>query len=145
MEHYIKPIEHKADSKIDYFSMEIGIDKNMPTYSGGLGILAGDTIKAFADLKVPAVAVSLLYDKGYFYQKLDEHGEQIEQPVKWSKDDFVKPLKEVVTVQIEGRDVNVKAWEYMVEGVKGYNVPILFLDTNLHEFLFQKYLDRRQL
>jgi starch phosphorylase len=54
--------------KIAYFSMEIGIDENIPTYSGGLGILAGDTIKSCADLNVPAVGVTLLSGNGYFYQ-----------------------------------------------------------------------------
>ncbi len=131
MDRYLKPLTHKQDRVVAYFSMEIGIDRNMPTYSGGLGILAGDTIKAFSDLNVPAVAISLLYDQGYFYQKLNDNGEQIEQPVKWNKDDFCKLLPEQITVQIEGRDVKVQAWEYVVKGVKGYTVPIFFLDTNI--------------
>lgn len=62
--------------RIAYFSMEIGIDSRIPTYSGGLGVLAGDTIRSCADLKVPMVAVSLLYKKGYFNQRLDRQGNQ---------------------------------------------------------------------
>jgi len=57
-------------STIAYFSMEIGLEDEMPTYAGGLGILAGDTVRSAADLKVPMVAVTLLYRKGYFYQRL---------------------------------------------------------------------------
>ena len=53
-------------SKVAYFSMEIDLDEGMPTYSGGLGILAGDTIRAAADLKIPLVAVTLLHRQGYF-------------------------------------------------------------------------------
>lgn len=72
------------DRRITYFSIEIGIDPRIPTYSGGLGVLAGDTIKSCADLKVPMVAVTLLYEKGYFYQKLDEQGGQTELGVSWN-------------------------------------------------------------
>ena len=73
---------------IAYFSMEIGLDPGMPTYSGGLGILAGDTIRSAANLKVPAVVVTLLHRKGYFFQKLDNTGWQTEEPVEWLVDDF---------------------------------------------------------
>ena len=72
------------EPKIAYFSMEIGIHNDIPTYSGGLGVLAGDTIRASADLKLPMVAVTLLTKKGYFIQELDEKGRQTEQPVVWN-------------------------------------------------------------
>ena len=78
--------------KIAYFSMEIGIDENIPTYSGGLGILAGDTIKSAADLNVPMVGVTLLSENGYFYQKLDENGNQIELPIQFAVSNFLKLL-----------------------------------------------------
>ena len=61
---------------IAYFSMEIGIDERICTYSGGLGVLAGDTIRAAADLSVPMVAVTILYRKGYFHQKLLADGKR---------------------------------------------------------------------
>ncbi len=67
--------------KVAYFSMEIAIQNVMPTYSGGLGVLAGDTIRAAADLRVPMVAVTLLHRKGYFRQRLDQKGTQKEEPV----------------------------------------------------------------
>ena len=75
--------------KIAYFSMEIGLDKHIPTYSGGLGILAGDTLKSCADLNVPIVGITLLSENGYFYQKIDEEGNQIELPTNFNINDFV--------------------------------------------------------
>jgi starch phosphorylase len=77
------------EPKIAYFSMEIGIHNDIPTYSGGLGVLAGDTIRAGADLKLPMVAVTLLTKKGYFIQELDEHGKQTERPVSWDPAKFM--------------------------------------------------------
>ena len=123
----------KKERRIAYFSMEIGIDSRIPTYSGGLGILAGDTIKSCADLYVPMVAVTLLYKKGYFYQKLDGQGLQQESPHEWNPRDFLKVLPKKVTVAIENRTVSVQAWQYRVKGITGYCVPIIFLDTDLPE------------
>jgi len=119
--------------KIAYFSMEIGIDSRIPTYSGGLGVLAADTISACADLNVPMVAVTLLYKKGYFRQKIDAQGNQQELPDEWNPKDFLKPLPNKVSVTIENRNVFIQAWEYRVPGVSGYFVPIIFLDTDVKE------------
>ncbi len=123
----------EKERSIAYFSMEIAIDSRIPTYSGGLGILAGDTLKSCADLKVPVVAVTLLYEKGYFYQKLDDQGNQYELPVQWNPQDYFRPLPEKVEVQIEGRSVGVKAWQYDIVGITGWSLPVIFLDTNLKE------------
>jgi len=125
--------KEKTDRKIAYFSMEIGINPHIPTYSGGLGILAGDTIKSCADLKVPMVAVTILYEKGYFDQKLDSQGNQQEFPVKWNPKDFLKPLPNKVSVRIENRTVAIQAWQYDIIGITGHTVPIIFLDTDLKE------------
>jgi starch phosphorylase len=119
--------------KIAYFSMEIGLDPKIPTYSGGLGVLAGDTIRSFADLAIPAVAVTLLYRKGYFYQKLDQKGQQQELPDAWEPEQHLKLLPHKVTVAVSGRTVAVRAWQYDVAGIKGYDIPVLFLDTNSPE------------
>ena len=119
--------------RIAYFSMEIGVDYRIPTYSGGLGVLAGDTIKSCADLKVPLIAVTLLYENGYFYQKLDAQGNQQELPVQWNPKNFLRPLPHKISVQIEKRTVTVQAWQYDVLGLTGYPVPIIFLDTDLKE------------
>jgi len=118
---------------IAYFSMEIGLATEMPTYSGGLGVLAGDTIRAAADLKVPMTAVTLLHRKGYFYQRLDSNGWQIEEPVEWSVDDFLRELPQRASVVIEGRTVTFRAWEYDVAGPGDSFVPVYFLDTDLVE------------
>ncbi|GAB63241.1 glycogen phosphorylase [Candidatus Jettenia caeni] len=126
-------VEGKKERKIAYFSMEIGINSHIPTYSGGLGVLAGDTIRSCADLKVPMVAVTLLYEKGYFYQKLDILGNQQEIPVQWNPEDFLKPLPNKVSVQIEKRTVVIQAWQFNILGITGYSVPIVFLDTDLKE------------
>jgi len=119
------------ERKVAYFSMEIGLTAELPIYSGGLGVLAGDTIKSFADLGIPAVGVSLLYKKGYFHQEIDAAGNQIEVPVQWEPSEFMTPLMEKITIMVEGRTVLIQAWVYGVEGIKGHSVPILFLDTDI--------------
>ncbi len=124
------PLSHP---RVGYFSMEIGLTGAMPTYSGGLGVLAGDTIKAAADLRVPLVATTLLHEQGYFRQRLGPDGGQHEEPQIWTPSDFMKPLDARVTVHIEGREVRVRAWQYDVVGVYRFVVPVLFLDTNLPE------------
>jgi glucan phosphorylase len=80
---------HSNKEHIAYFTMEIGISHSIPTYSGGLGILAGDLMKAYADLKVPVVCITLLNEKGYFQQSVDSEGNQIERPVQWNPADFM--------------------------------------------------------
>jgi glycogen phosphorylase len=118
---------------VAYFSMEIGLESGMPTYSGGLGVLAGDTIRSAADLEVPMVAVSLLHRRGYFFQRVDPHGQQSEEPVAWPVNDFVELIDEQATVDIEGRTVHVRAWRYRVKGEFGHVVPVYLLDTDMNE------------
>ncbi len=119
--------------KIAYFSMELGLTAEMPTYSGGLGVLAGDTIRAAADLKVPMVAVALLHRKGYCRQKLDEHGNQSEEPVNWAIEDYLTPMPARAHMKVEGRDVVVRAWQRDIVGYGGFKIPVYFLDTDLPE------------
>jgi starch phosphorylase len=121
------------DRSIAYFSMEIALEPGMPTYSGGLGVLAGDTIRAAADLKLPLVAVCLLHRQGYFYQRLDAQGNQMEEPVQWAVNDFLTEMPERAVVAIEGRELQLRAWKYEVQGVSGAVVPVYFLDTDLPE------------
>jgi len=116
---------------IAYFSMEIALENNMPTYSGGLGVLAGDTIRAAADLRAPMVAVSLLYRKGYFTQVLSDEGTQTEEPVAWRVEDFLQEEQARVTVPFENRRVELRCWRYPVKGVRGFEVPVYFLDADL--------------
>lgn len=119
------------ERKVAYFSLEIGLSPEMPTYAGGLGILAGDTIKSFADQKVPVVALTLLNEKGYFFQQIGEDGYQREAPVNWDYKKHLTPLNEKVTVRLEGRDVLIQGWVYEVQGSSAASVPVIFLDTNI--------------
>src|SRR6202171_2052310 len=86
---------------VAYFSMEIALENAMPSYSGGLGVLAGDTIRAAADLRLPMVAVSLLYRRGYFTQRLTDDGSQTEEPVEWPVEDFLQEEPARASVSIE--------------------------------------------
>ena len=122
-----------AEALVSYFSMEMALDPAMPTYSGGLGILAGDTLRAAADREVPMVGVTLLHRKGYFYQKLDASGWQTEEPAAWVVEDFAEEMPPRVTVTIEGRNVRLRAWRYDVKGFSGHIVPVFLLDTDLPE------------
>jgi len=122
-----------TDRSIAYFSMEIGLAAGIPTYSGGLGVLAGDTIRAAADLKVKMAAVSLLHRRGYFYQRLDSSGWQREEPVEWSVGDFLAELPQRISVSIEGRTVWLRAWKYEVRDSGDFVVPVFLLDADLAE------------
>ncbi|MFB0563252.1 MAG: alpha-glucan family phosphorylase [Candidatus Lokiarchaeia archaeon] len=116
---------------IAFFTMEIGLDRGIPTYGGGLGILAGDTVRSSADLKLPLVAVTLISKKGYFKQELTPDGSQIEHPDEWDPSQSMTLLQEEVNVQIQNRDVKVKAWLYEVQSLVGGAIPVLFLDTDI--------------
>ena len=111
--------------------MEIALENQIPTYSGGLGVLAGDTIRAAADIRLPMVAVSLLYRKGYFRQRLSEEGAQTEEPVEWAVEKHLQQEEPRISVTLEGRKVELRAWRYTVKGVRGYEVPVYFLDADL--------------
>jgi glycogen phosphorylase len=118
---------------IAYFSMEVGLNPNMPTYAGGLGILAGDTLRAAADVGLPMVGVSLLHRKGYFRQHLDARGQQTETTCEWTPQQFLEPLPNRIQVSIEGRVVHVAVWRYPIRGVSGHVIPVYLLDTALPE------------
>lgn len=118
------------DVKVAYFSAEIGIEPYIKTYSGGLGILAGDTLKAMADLSVPLCAVTLLYKYGYFKQKI-ENNTQTEVEDSWDYEKILTDTQKTVTVNINNTPVLVKIWKYEYKGVTGHKIPIYFLDTHL--------------
>lgn len=119
--------------RIAYFSMEVALASAMPTYSGGLGVLAGDTLRSCADLKLPLVGVSLLYRQGYFQQSLDEMGSQSEQSVQWDPARFARSLPGTVEVTVEGRAVLIRAWQCDIAGQSGHLLPLLLLDTDMEE------------
>lgn len=118
---------------IAYFSMEIGLESHIPTYAGGLGILAGDTLRSAADLGVPMVGVTLVHRQGYFRQELDGAGNQREHPDSWQPEETLEPLPQRIQLTIEGRQVLVRAWIYQIEGLGGHRVPVFLLDTALPE------------
>src|SRR5260221_7186661 len=103
----------------------------MQSYSGALGVLAGDTIRAAADLRLPMVAVSLLYRKGYFTQRLAEDGSQTEEPVEWRVEDFLTEEPARASVPLEDRRVELRCWRYAGKGVHGFDGPVYFLDADL--------------
>ena len=120
-------------SRVAYFSMEIALCNEIPTYAGGLGILAGDTIRSAADLTVPMVGVTLISRAGYFRQKIDAQGQQIEEASYWVPEEWTKPVEAKVAVLVEERQVWIGAWLYVVEGYMGGRQPVLLLDTDLNE------------
>lgn len=127
-------IDHDAVSEralIAYFSMEVALDNLIPTYSGGLGVLAGDTLRSAADLGLPMVGVTLLHRKGYFFQRLDPEGRQHEEPVAWPVDDLLQPAEGTCAVELEGRTVTIRAWRYSVAGAGGSSVTVVLLDTDV--------------
>jgi starch phosphorylase len=129
-----KPFSYEitpASGLVAYFSMEIAIDRRIPTYSGGLGMLAGDTLRSAADLGIPLVAFSLAHRKGYFQQHLNPAGDQTEEVQPWNPADLCTEEAARIKVSVEGRDVTVRAWRYDMVGRYGHVVPIYLLDTDL--------------
>jgi starch phosphorylase len=123
----------KQDTRIAYFSSEIGISSSLPTYSGGLGVLAGDHIKASTDADLSMVGISLLYKEGYFKQKLDEKGKQIETYPRFDLSLKLKQLPNKFKLHLRERDVWIGVYEYLHKGEGGQITPIYFLDTDLEE------------
>jgi starch phosphorylase len=117
--------------KVAYFSMEIGAKSDMPTYSGGLGVLAGDVIRSSADLRIPLIAVTLVSRKGYLKQKITPDGTQLDYPEEWEPSKFMRLLPATVTLRIGERDVKVGAWVFDQQSLTGGVVPVLFLTTDV--------------
>ena len=120
-------------SEVAYFSMEIALEPAIPTYSGGLGVLAGDTLRSAADLGVPMAAITLVHRRGYFRQRLDARGNQFEEDAQWKPEGFLEESSARVSVEIEGREVHVRAWKYSIRGISGHEVPVYLLDSDLAE------------
>ena len=119
--------------RIGYFTMEVALEQVMPTYSGGLGVLAGDTLRAAADARLPMMGVTLLYRSGYFRQRLDENGNQTEEPWEWDPEEFLTELPARAGIELDGRTIALRAWVYEVGGANGHRVPVYFLDADLPE------------
>jgi starch phosphorylase len=120
-----------ASRNIAYFSMEIALSPALPTYSGGLGMLAGDTLRSAADTAAPVLAVSLVHRRGYFRQHLDALGQQTETDVPWSPETTLPPANELISITMQGREVMLRAWRFDVVGVTGHIVPVFLLDSDV--------------
>ncbi|MCU1319227.1 MAG: alpha-glucan phosphorylase [Edaphobacter sp.] len=116
---------------IAYFSMEIALSPDLPTYSGGLGMLAGDTLRSAADTAAPMVAVSLVHRRGYFRQHLDDVGQQTESDVPWSPETTLPSANQIIALTLQGRQLLVRAWRFDVIGVTGHVIPVFLLDTDV--------------
>ena len=125
--------EFIPQERIAYFSMEVALRSEIPTYSGGLGILAGDAVRTAADLELPLVTVTLVSRAGYFRQEIDDAGRQREHPDRWQPERWAMPLDAWVAVPIEGRRVKIGGWLHVLEGHMGGRQPVVLLDTDLPE------------
>jgi len=122
-----------GDAHIAYFSMEVALASDLPTYAGGLGVLAGDVLRSAADLGLGMIGVTLVHRRGYFRQRLDAGGRQTTQPLTWAPEERLTALEPRCAVDIDGRPVTVRAWRYHIRGVDGHIVPVLLLDTDLSQ------------
>lgn len=126
----LEPFLHRP--RIAYFSMEIGLRSEIHTYTGGLGVLAGDTLRTAADLELPLVGVTLISRMGHFRQTIDAQGRQVEHPDPWNPEQWCVPLDAKIAVPVGERSVWVQAWLYVLESGKG-RIPVILLDTDLTE------------
>ena len=117
--------------RVAYFSMEIALRPEIPTYAGGLGVLAGDLMRSAADLDLSMVGVTLVSRRGYFRQEITAQGEQIEKPDDWDPSRFATHLSTSVCVRMAGRDLWIDAWLVTVESPYGTGTPVILLDTNV--------------
>ncbi|NIR16484.1 alpha-glucan family phosphorylase, partial [Candidatus Bathyarchaeota archaeon] len=125
--------KYLEEQRIAYFSMEVGLSDDIHTYSGGLGVLAGDTLRASVDLNIPMVAITLVSRKGYFRQELTQDGRQLEHPQEWNPSELMEALPTEVQVKIQNRNVKIRPWFHKIESITGGELPILFLDTDVED------------
>lgn len=130
-----KTYPEAKDVKIAYFCAEFGVSEALPIYSGGLGILAGDHLKAASDLGIPLVGVGLLYSRGYFRQRLSSDGWQLENyptydfyqhPLALVRGDDEQPLR--IEVEFPDRTVTCQIWRANVG-----KITLYLLDSNVLE------------
>ncbi len=126
-----EPNSEFKNKQIAYFSMEIALESDVPIYSGGLGILAGDALRSAADLELPLIAVTLTYNAGYFYQKIAPDGFQVERDIEWNFSNDFQKINQQIELEIQDKKISVEAWKYNVIGRNGYVIPVILLDTDL--------------
>ena len=120
-----------SNRTIAYFSMEIALSQALPTYSGGLGMLAGDTLRSAADTAAPMVAISLVHRLGYFRQHLSDIGQQTESDVPWSPETTLPSANKIVSITMQDRQLLIRAWRFDVTGITGHIIPVFLLDTDV--------------
>ena len=119
---------------IAYFVMECAVDSRIPTYSGGLGILAGDTLQSFADLEVPAVCITLLWKNGFTNQKLSNDGTQLDSVQEWDVERYMQPTNIKIKMPLGDKDITITAYKYTIESTKGDNeIEAYFLTPDVPE------------
>src|ERR1700758_5857340 len=116
-----------SNRTIAYFSMEIALSPALPTYSGGLGMLAGDTLRSAADTSRPMVAISLVHRRGYFRQKLSDIGQQTEAAVPWSPETTLPSANQIIALTVQNRQILVRAWRSDAIGITGHIIPVFLL------------------
>lgn len=121
----------------DYlFSLKVDALVDLPIYSGGLGVLAGDTIKTAADMKLPMVAIGILWSKGYFKQRFWFKFGQLPEEMKWDPRTFpgLIPLEDKVKLELRNKDIYLRLWKYYVYSrTRDHAVPLILLDSNVEE------------
>jgi alpha-glucan phosphorylase-like protein len=126
-------LKHKLPLTVAYFTMEIALGREIPTFAGGLGVLAADIMRSCSDLRVPAAFISICWQYGYLKQHIDLDGTQTYEDIRWDPSAYMQRLPEKVIVEIEGRPVTVGCWIFGCLSEEETCVPVFFLDTNLPE------------
>lgn len=119
-------------SAIGYFTAEIGLWSDLHTYSGGLGVLAGDHVKSAADAEIPLIGVTLLYREGYSRQHLDSDGVQSETYPVLDPSEFLEETAITIEIPLDNQTIYARVWRANIVGQTGHKVPVYFLDTT-HE------------
>ncbi|MGB0202502.1 MAG: alpha-glucan family phosphorylase [Candidatus Poseidoniaceae archaeon] len=125
---------------VGYFTAEIGLWSELHTYSGGLGVLAGDHVKSAADAEIPLVGVTLVYRKGYGRQHLDKDGVQTETYRDLDPAQHMQDTGMEISLPLDGGELWAKVWRADITGVSGHVVPVYFLDT-FHPKNSEKHLE----
>ncbi|MHA1270028.1 MAG: alpha-glucan family phosphorylase [Candidatus Helarchaeota archaeon] len=122
----------KETPTIAYFSMEIGLMSDIPTYSGGLGVLAGDFLEKAVDLEIPMIAVTLCYAAGYFYQMIGPYGDQISKNIRWQFSSSFEKLPTTIKIKIQDKEFQIGTWIYNIIGKRnGFVIPVFLLDSDV--------------
>ena len=107
---------------------------DLPIYSGGLGVLAGDTVKTMADYKLPVAAIGILWNSGYFRQKFWFKYGQAPEKMRWDPNSYpgLIPIKNKIKIALKQEEVHLRLWKYYVYSYKhDAVVPLILLDSNI--------------